>query len=156
MRCLSSRPCIAEPETRVLLQPDSIHPCHSVKYTVLVATCTHYNRWAQSSYLQLYRRILIEKTLQKSAIAVSLCRLCQRCFRLGSQCRQIVKNLSTRRRGCQSLDPRDILSLPGGRPGLGLALGLTGREHGIEFVVNRRGPPRVGVLGILGAHVGTG
>jgi hypothetical protein len=59
-------------------------------------------------------------------------------------------------RGCQGLEPRHILSLPGGCPGLGLALNLAGREHGTGFVVDRRGPPRVGILGVLGPHVGTG
>ena len=58
-------------------------------------------------------------------------------------------------RGCQRLEPRHILSLPGGCPGLGLALGLVGREHSTELVVNRRRAPRVGVLGVLGRHVGT-
>src|SRR5262245_7488288 len=49
-----------------------------------------------------------------------------------------------------------ILSLPGGGASLRLALGLTGGEHGAEVVVDRRGPPRCRVLGVLGPYVGPG
>src|SRR5262245_36066754 len=54
------------------------------------------------------------------------------------------------------LDLRHILSLPRGHTSLRLALGLAGGEHGTEIVVDRRRPPRFGILGVLGPHVGTG
>src|SRR5919109_2686768 len=68
---------------------------------------------------------------------------------------EMAARMPVRRRGRRS-DLGYVFRLPGGRTGLCLALSLAGGEHGPEVVVDRRGPSRCGVLGVLSAHIGAG